>query len=93
MKCLFQTLMSLLVVMLLAQPALADSANGKKLHNEECVRCHGSEIYTRKNRKVQSLGGLDHQVGVCISVVGVTWFDEEKQDVVDYLNQNFYKFK
>ena len=43
MKCLFKTLMSMLVVMLLAQPVLADSANGKKLHNEECVRCHGSE--------------------------------------------------
>jgi hypothetical protein len=93
MKCLFKAPVLGLVIMLLAQPLLADSANGKRLHKEECVRCHGSEVYTRENRKVQSLDGLNHQVGICISVVGVTWFDEEKRDVVEYLNKNFYKFK
>jgi mono/diheme cytochrome c family protein len=93
MKCLLKALLSGLAVMFLAQSALADSANGKKLHDEECVRCHGSDLYTREDRKVQSLDGLKHQVGVCISVVGVNWFDEETSDVVDYLNENFYKFK
>jgi hypothetical protein len=93
MKSLYKALLSGLVVMLLVQPVLADSANGKKLHEEECIRCHGSEVYTHKDREVQSLAALEHRVGICISVVGVTWFDEEKRDVVDYLNENFYKFK
>jgi hypothetical protein len=93
MKSLFNTLLFGLAVMLLSQPVLADSANGKKLHEEECVRCHGSEVYTSKDREVQSFAALEHRVGVCISVVGVTWFDEEKRDVVNYLNENFYKFK
>ncbi len=93
MKALGSAAMFGLVSLSLAQPAVADSANGMKLHNEECIRCHTSEVYTREDRRVQSLGALQHQVSVCISAVGVTWFDEEAGDVVDYLNANFYKFE
>ncbi len=93
MKALNTAAMLALVSLSLAQPVVADSVNGKKLHDEECIRCHAGEVYTREDRRVQSLEALQHQVSVCISAVGVTWFDEEAGDVVDYLNENFYKFE
>jgi len=78
----------------------ADSANGKQLHDAHCQSCHASltdgkpsQIYTRADRRVTSLSGLNSQVNRCKSSVGVTWFDDEVADVVEYLNSNFYKLK
>ncbi len=83
----------IVLLLLLVQPALAaDSANGKILHDEQCLRCHDSALYTRDERRVQSFEALSYQVDVCISQLGVAWFDEEKADVIEYLNDNFYTF-
>ncbi len=87
-------LAGLTLLVLLALPVFAaDSAKGKILHDEQCLRCHGSELYVRDERRVKSLDGLEHQVGVCISQLGVAWFDEEQADVVQYLNDYFYMFQ
>jgi len=34
-----------------------DAAAGKKLVQKDCMSCHDTKVYTRKNR-IQSLGGL-----------------------------------
>ncbi len=70
----------------------ADSAKGKILHDEQCLRCHGSEFYTSEGRRVQSLEKLTRQVDICVSQLGISWFDEEQADVVQYLNDQFYTF-
>jgi hypothetical protein len=79
--------------------ASADVANGKTLHNANCIQCHvsmkggdGSGIYTRSDRRVKDLAGLSKQVNRCTSSLGLLWKDKEHQDVVDYLNSTFYKF-
>lgn len=71
------------------------SANeeGKELHEESCLRCHGSEKYTRDDRKVQDHFGLRSQVSACASNLGTGWFPDEEKSVVDYLNDTHYKFK
>ncbi|MET0108318.1 MAG: cytochrome c [Candidatus Thiodiazotropha sp.] len=70
----------------------ADPAMGKQLNEEHCVRCHGSEVYTRDNRRVTSLPGLHKQVRFCQQNLGLTWFDDQIESTAAYLNLEFYKF-
>ncbi len=73
--------------------ALADAANGKALHDEQCVKCHDSKVYTRSDRFITSRDALTKQVTRCQLNVGAQWFDEDVADVVQYLDETFYKFK
>lgn len=70
----------------------ADIGNGSELHLESCTRCHDSAIYTRADRKVQNLPNLGTQIRFCKDNLGVTWFDDEVDDVIGFLNQNYYHF-
>ncbi len=77
-----------------------DIDNGKTLHNENCRSCHKSimsgepdSIYVRENRRIDSYEGLQNQVNRCESNIGIAWPQAQINDVVDYLNQQFYKFK
>lgn len=70
-----------------------DRENGETLHMEKCTGCHGAEIYTRQNKKVTSLPKLGTQVRFCKDNLGITWFDDEVNDVIHYLNTEYYKFK
>ena len=70
----------------------ADLDQGKNLIDQNCVRCHGSEIYTRSDRRVTSLPGLHKQVRRCEQMLGLTWFDEDINNTVGYLNHHYYKF-
>jgi mono/diheme cytochrome c family protein len=63
------------------------------LHETNCIKCHGSEVYTRGDRKVASLDGLGRQVRQCETALGLRWFDDEIADVTTYLNDKFYRFK
>jgi mono/diheme cytochrome c family protein len=91
----------LLAIALLAAgsaPA-ADLAQGEKLHNANCLSCHGpmaggepNAIYTRTDRRVSSAAGLRQQVQRCEQTLGLRWFDEDVDNVVGYLNERFYHF-
>ena len=79
----------------LSGAAFADknAENGKVLYEKsKCQKCHGTEVFTRKDRKVKSLKALETQVRMCDSQLSVNWFDEDISDVVAYLNKAFYKF-
>jgi mono/diheme cytochrome c family protein len=78
----------------------ADVAHGKTLHESNCIACHSSmtngqpsSLYTRPDRRVTSLAGLEKQVRRCELSLGLTWFDDDIGDVVAYLNEQFYKLK
>jgi cytochrome c553 len=94
------TLALLLFGGLIAQHAhAADATRGAQLHHEQCVACHaarfanhGAAIYTRGDRRVESLPGLQQQVNRCKNNLRIVWFDEEVNDVVEYLNATHYKF-
>lgn len=70
----------------------ADLDNGDELHLDNCTSCHDSSIYTRPNRRVQSFERLGLQVRFCKDNLGLTWFDDEVEDVVHYLNKNYYHY-
>ncbi len=76
--------------------ALADAESGKELHDESCIDCHMMEDhsakYTSKDKKIDSLHGLGGQVSACTQILNISWFPEEEKDVVEYLNNEYYKF-
>ena len=82
----------LLIAALTSAPAFAASENGGTLIQEDCVRCHDSSVYTRENRRVQSLPKLGTQVRFCKDNLQITWFDDEVDDVVNFLNKTYYHF-
>ncbi len=74
--------------------AAGNEANGKKLFTgSKCNQCHGTEVFTRKDRKVTSLAKLEAQVRRCDSNLNTNWFDDEIIDVTAHLNKQYYKFK
>ena len=94
-----KTILFLAAAAALPWSAQADMANGKKLYQENCVACHarmvggdGSSLFTRPDRRVSSLAGLGKQVRRCRDNLGLTWFDDQVNDVIDYLNVTYYKF-
>ncbi|MCK5723028.1 MAG: cytochrome c [Gammaproteobacteria bacterium] len=80
--------------------ANADIKNGKELHDSNCTSCHismqggdGSGIYTREHKRIESYPALIKQVKRCRDSLGVPWPEEHVNDVVEYLNSTFYKYK
>jgi mono/diheme cytochrome c family protein len=71
--------------------AAGDAARGEKLH-DSCLSCHGTEVYVPPKRKVKTLAALRKET--------VRWGDHynpafkkaEVDDLVAYLNRDFYKF-
>lgn len=94
------SLMLLLPLAVLPFGANADIERGYQLHEENCIACHasrygndGTEIYTRPNHRIKNLAALVKQVRRCKDNIGLTWFDDEVNDVTEYLNKTFYQFK
>ena len=88
------------IITFMSTSIYADINNGKELHNSNCTSCHismqggdGSGIYTRENKRIESLPALNKQVRRCRDSLGVPWPEEHVNDVVEYLNTSFYKFK
>lgn len=85
---------------LLTTAHAADLKRGKQLLEENCIKCHadmvggdGSKIYTRSDRRIDSLAALNKQVHRCRNSLGVPWPEDQIADVVAYLNKTYYKFK
>ena len=59
----------------------------------QCTRCHDDGVYTRPNRRINSLPALDAQVRRCDANIGTSLFDEDLEKVVEYLNTEYYGFE
>ena len=70
-----------------------DSADGKRLHDANCMGCHDSGIYTRKDRIVQSLDALKKRLGDCSHMAKKEFSAIETQNIIKYLNDQFYQFR
>jgi len=70
-----------------------NEAEGKRLHDGSCTGCHDTGVYTRTEHKVKSLAGLKRQVENCTHMAQQEFSSAEKQDIVKYLNDQFYKFE
>lgn len=70
-----------------------NEAEGKRLHDASCTGCHDTAVYTRKDHRVQSLEGLKQQVEDCTHMAQKEFSPAERQDIVKYLNDQFYRFQ
>ena len=86
------------LLMLLAPSAYAtelpgDSADGKRLHDANCLGCHDTGVYTRVDHHVQSLDALQEQLDSCSHMAKKEFSVIETQNIVKYLNDRFYQFR
>ena len=86
-----------LLILLMSSSAYAelpgDSADGKRLHDANCMGCHDTGIYTRKDRLVQSLDALKKRLGDCNHMAKKEFSAIETQNIIKYLNDQFYQFR
>jgi len=71
----------------------ADALTGKILHDQSCMGCHDTSVYSRPNKQIKSLAALQGQVSRCTKPAGAEWSKQEVSGVVEYLNNEFYHFK
>lgn len=69
-----------------------DAAKGKQLNDTGCTKCHGSEVYTRKDHHVKTIEGLIGQVHACNNNLSRHYSDAQLNDLTKYLNETYYKF-
>ncbi len=69
-----------------------DSAEGKRLLDANCRGCHQTDIFARKERRVQSLDALKKQLIACSHAAKKEFSASEMQDLLKYLNDQFYHF-
>ncbi|WP_417549662.1 hypothetical protein [Methylophaga sp.] len=91
--------MRYLVAMVFLSVSATALAQGKQLHDANCMQCHASltdgqpnSIYSRADRGVKTLDGLGKRVANCAIAADVNWTATQQKQVVDYLNSQFYKF-
>lgn len=84
-------------LLLLASDAFAalpgDGADGKSLHDANCTGCHDPGVYTRKARSVHSLDALKQQLDSCGHTSGKELTPVQKQNIIKYLNDQYYQFR
>lgn len=68
---------------------------GEDLHDESCLACHiathDHAFYTRDDAKVTNMFELRSQVSRCSAFFETSWFPDEEQSVIEYLNHAHYK--
>ena len=72
-----------------------EAMDGKNLYTENnCQKCHGVDSeFNPRSSKVQTLSNLDGWVSSCATHFNISWFPEEHDSVVKYLNETFYKLE
>ena len=77
-----------------AKPALpAAGPRGQMLYENHCRECHTSVVHVREMRRVHSMDDLEHWVKRWAGTLKLRWSAEDINDVINYLNQRYYKFK
>lgn len=90
---------ALLLVSIIGLSSPAFAGGGQALHDTACVQCHSSltggkptSLYTRTDRKVTTFDALQKRVKGCAVAADVSWSDDQRAQVVQYLVDRFYHF-
>ena len=79
----------------------AEMAAGEQMHAENCIECHvqrfggedGSAIYTRADRRVNTVAELAQQLTRCTTMLKLDLFPEDEENIAAYLNKHYYKLQ
>jgi mono/diheme cytochrome c family protein len=70
-----------------------DAKLGRELYQGRCLECHKEAPYGTGVKKAQSLEGVRSMAKLWDSISpGTPWTRRDLDDVVSYLNQEFYHF-
>jgi len=89
-----KTLMSLLIAggLTVSFQATAEVHPGQVLHNDaDCMKCHASKPYNPE--KTTSWPKLVKTVQFCNDNLNAGMFEDEVEQLADYLNNTYYKFE
>lgn len=70
-----------------------DADNGGRLVKAQCSSCHGSEVYTRKDRRIKTLEGVIGQVHRCNGNLNAKLSRDQVNDIIKFLNESYYKYE
>lgn len=70
--------------------AAGDALRGAKLH-EDCLGCHGTELYIPLRAKIKKVSALKKEVEKWNDRMNPKFTKQEIEDLAAYLNANFYK--
>ena len=69
-----------------------DPERGSRLH-QSCLGCHGTELYMPGRAKVRSLVSLRREVEKWNDRYNPKFSKRDVDDLVEYLNRDFYRFR
>lgn len=88
----FQSIALIIAAASAFQIAPAAEQPGKALVDRHCQRCHDNSIFTRNDSIIQSWPELQARVEFCDNASQAHMSDAEINQVIDYLNNTYYKF-
>ena len=68
-------------------------SRGQMLYENHCTSCHESLVHIRAGQQARSLPQLRARVQGWAGHLHLQWSREEVEDVVTYLNEQYYQFK
>ena len=86
------SLTGLLLILQSGVSLAADTKHGEELYKAKCGGCHDTSVHTRKNRIIHTYDDLVNRVKFCDNAAKAKFTDNDITDVVEYLNNTFYKF-
>lgn len=66
---------------------------GQLLYETHCIACHGKSVHSRNPRKADSVGKINYWVTRWSSELKLNWSSSDIDEVTNYLNSKYYKFK
>ena len=67
--------------------------HGQLLYENHCQGCHTSVVHVRETHSVRSMMELQVWVIHWVKALNLPWSADDVHDVIEYLNQRYYKFK
>ena len=65
---------------------------GQMLYENHCTSCHESMVYIRSKRKAKNYKEVANWVSQRADWLNLDWSVVEKQEVMQYLNERYYKY-
>ena len=70
----------------------SEVTRGQMLYENHCTSCHESTVYIRTKRKATNYKEVGNWVKQRADWLNLGWGIVEKQEVMQYLNERYYKF-